>query len=496
MSLLTALTYGPTPRMVAIQRLAGSGPPEVLDSAATIARRTIELPDAFENAGAMLVRDALLRMHDRVGDGGALTAVLLHRLLLESATFLAGGGDPIALRADLESAGRCVRKALQLQARPLDTMSSVRGLLTGLVGEPQELEILAEVIEAVGSDGVVLVEPGQAAEITREYVDGVRWDEGYLSPNFVTDGTGVARVLRPAILITDMSIERADQLVPLVELCLATNRRQLLIVAPELRNAATGLLLVNQQKGVLESVVAVKAPGAFDRQQGSILEDLAILTGGLCVCTAAGNRLESICAKDLGSARQAWARRDSFAILGATGDRPTIRARAIGVRSELETTHANPSERRLLEKRLANLSGVAAVVRVGGATDAEREVGCLRVEAAIRSSRLALDEGVVPGGGVALLNCAQSLTHATAAARMLKRALAGPLRRIAKSAGLDASSIAAHAFCHPGEAFDVVRLTWTPTLVDPYAVVSAALEASISAAAIAITADAVVRRQA
>jgi chaperonin GroEL len=496
MSLLAALTYGPTPRTVAIQRLVGSGPPEVLDSAATIARRTIELSDPFENAGAMLVRDTLLRMHERVGDGGALTAVLLHKLLVESATYLAGGGDPLTLREDLTSALGCARTALRLQVQPIDRVSSIQSLLAALVSDPEELEVLAEVLEAVGSDGVVLVEPGQAAEITREYVDGVRWDEGYLSPNFVMDGTGVARVLQPAILITDLSIERADQLVPLLELCVATNRRQLLIVAPDLRDAATGLLLVNQQKGVLERVVAVKAPAAYDPQQASILEDLAVLTGGRCVCAASGDRLESIRADDLGSARQAWARRDSFAILGATGVRQTIRARAIGVRGQLETTRDNPSERRLLEKRLANLSGVAAVVRVGGATDAERDERCHRVDAAVRSGRLALEEGVVPGGGAALLNCAQSLTQTTAAARILKRALAAPLRLIVRSAGMDPGTIVAQASCHPGEGFDVVRQNWTPTLVDPYAVVAAALEASVSAAATAITAEAVVRRKA
>jgi chaperonin GroEL len=320
--------------------------------------------------------------------------------------------------------------------------------------------------------------------------------EGYLSPSFVKDGSGVARVLRPAILITDLPIERADQLVPLLELCVAKNRRQLLIVAPDLGDAATGLLLVNQQKGVLESVVAVKAPAAYDAQQALILEDLASLTGGRCVRAASGDRLENICANDLGSARQAWARRDSFAILGATGDRSTLRARAISVRAQLEGTRDNPSVRKLLERRLANLSGVAAVVRVGGTTDPERETRHLRVDAALRSGQLALEQGVVPGGGAALLNCAQSLTHASAAARILKRALAGPLHQIAKSAGLDPSSIAAEACRHPGEGFDVVRQTWTPTLVDPYSVVSAALEASLSAAATAITAGALVRRHA
>jgi chaperonin GroEL len=240
----------------------------------------------------------------------------------------------------------------------------------------------------------------------------------------------------------------------------------------------------------------VKAPGGYDGQRESILEDLAVLTGGRCLRASAGDRLEGVCATDLGSARQAWARRDAFAILGAAGHRQAIRTRAIGVRAELGAVHDNPAQRKLLEHRLANLAGVAAIVRVGGASEVEREERRLRVEAAMRSGQLALSGGVVPGGGAALLAAAATVTDRTVGERVLKRALASPLRLIARVAGLDPSVIAAQAGRHPGEGFDVVRRCWTPTLLDPYAVVLAALEASVSAAAIGLTAEAVIRRSA
>jgi len=493
MSRLAALTYGPTPRTVAIQRLVGSGPPEILDSAATIARRTIELPDAFENAGAMLVRDTLLRVQERVGDGSAMTAVLLHRLLLESARYLAGGGDPAELRSGLEAGVARVQSALGSQVQPSERLTDIQSLLASLVMDRQVAEVLAEVLDAVGADGVVLVEGGQSLETTREYLDGVHWDEGYLSPHFVKDGS-VARVVQPCILVTDLAIERAEQLVPLLELCVATGRRQLLIVAPEVRDSATGLVVANLQRGVLEGALAVKAPGGYDGERELILEDLAVLTGGRCLRSVAGDRLEQVCAADLGNARQAWARRDAFAILGAAGPRQAIRMRAIGVRADLGAVRDNPARRRLLEKRLANLAGVAAIVRVGGASDVEREERRLQVEAAMRSAQLALSQGVVPGGGAALILAAAALTHRTAAERVLARALASPLRLIARLAGLDPTPIAAQAGCHPGQSFDVLRRCWTSTLVDPYPVVRAALDTSVSAAATALSAEAVVRR--
>ena len=315
-------------------------------------------------------------------------------------------------------------------------------------------------LDAVGQ-GVVLVESGQTIETTREYQDGVRWDEGYLSAYFVQDGSGVARVLQPCALVTDLAIERAEQLVPLLEVCVASGRRQLLIVAPELRDAAAGVLLANRQRGVLGGVVAVRAPAAYDPQRDAILEDLAVLTGARCLRAAAGDRLERVCAADLGSARQAWARNDAFAILGAAGDRQAIRARALAVRAETGQVRDNPAQRRLLERRLANLSGVAALVRVGGATEVERDQRRLRVEAAMRSGRLALQDGVVPGGGAALIACAEAIPPRTAADRVLQRALASPLRMLARLAGLDPSADRRARAVSPGQGFDVLRQTWT-----------------------------------
>jgi chaperonin GroEL len=477
------MTYGPTPRTVAVERLVGTGPPEVLDSGATVARRMIELSDPFENAGAMLVRDTLLGVHRRVGDGSALTAVLLHHLLLDSATLLDSGMDPLSLRAELERGVARAQSALRAQARPLE---SVEALMSSLVSEAHIARLLAEVVESVGPDGVVLVESGQGTEVTREYQDGARWEDGFLSPYFVTDGSGCARVIQPRILVTDLSVERVEQLVPLLELCVASGERQLLIVTPELRDGAAGLLLLNRDRGVLDGVLAVKAPSGE-----GVLDDMAVLTGSRCLRAAAGDRLENIRETDLGRARQALARQDRCTMLGAAGDRAAIRARTIAVRAELAALGDNPAARQVWQRRIANLCGVAAIVRVGAASETEREALRLRVEAATRSAQLGLLEGVVPGGGAALLHCARNRSTGE---RILGRALAGPLRLIARLAGYDAGSIVSDARTQPGMAFDALSGVWTDALLDPYAVVAAALEASVSAAATATTAEAVIRR--
>jgi chaperonin GroEL len=346
---------------------------------------------------------------------------------------------------------------------------------------------LTEVVDSVGPDGIVLVESGQGTEVTREYLDGVRWDEGFLSPYFVTDGSGVARVVQPRLLVTDIPIERVDQLVPLLELCVASGERQVLIVTPDLRDAAAGLVLLNRDRGVLDGVLVVKAPPGE-----GVLEDLAILTGSRCLRAAAGDRLENVREADLGRARQAWARRDGFTILGAAGERTAIRARTLAVRGELAALRDDPALRRLYERRIANLCGVAALVRLGSASESEREALRLRVEAATRAARLALLEGVVPGGGAALLHCA---SDGSIEDPRLGRALASPLRLIGRLAGFDADMLVAEARMQSGRAFDVLRGMWTDALVDPYPVIAAALDASVSAALTAVTAEAVIRRR-
>jgi chaperonin GroEL len=484
MSRLAAMTYGPTPRTVAVQRLVGSGPPEVLDSGATVARRMIELPDPFENAGAMVVRDTLLRVQERVGDGSALTAVLLHSLLRESNRWLAAHADPRVLGEELAVAGSGAGCALRAQARPLEGAEAV---MAAHAFDPRLAALLTEVVDSVGPDGVVLVENGQGIDVTREYQDGARWDEGYLSPYFVTDGSGRAQVVQPRILVTDLSIERVEQVVPLLELCVAHGERQLLIVTPQLCDAAASLLLLNRERGVLDAVLVVKAPPTE-----GVLEDMAILTGSRCLRAATGDRLENIRETDLGRARQAWARHGECSILGAGGDRAAIRARTVAIRAALAAVRDNPAARRECEHRMANLCGVAAVVRVGGATEIERDALRLRVEAATRSAQLALQEGVVPGGGAALLRCA---CDGSTGERIVGRALATPLRLIAQQAGYNPALIISESRVRPGMAFDVLRGVWTDALVDPYRVVAAAVEASVSAAVTSITAEAVIRRR-
>ena len=350
-------------------------------------------------------------------------------------------------------------------------------------------------LDAVGAEGVVLVESGQTAETTREYQDGVRWDEGYLSAYFVTDGSGVARVLQPCVLVTDLAIERAEQLVPLLEVCVASGRRQLLIVAPELRDAAAGVLLANRaagrarRRGRGQSACRVRPAARRDPRGPGRADGCAVSArGGRRPTRTRVRRGPWLGAAGVGAARCVRHSRRGWRPTGDSG------AGARGAGRDSGQVRDNPAQRRLLEKRLANLSGVAALVRVGGATDAEREERRLRVEAAMRSGRLALQEGVVPGGGAALIGCAEALPRRTAAERVLQRALASPLRTIARLAGFDPSADRRAGALPPRSGLRRDAPDLEPALVDPYAVVAAAVEASVSAAATAISADAVVRR--
>jgi chaperonin GroEL len=511
MARLVGATYGPAPGSVAVDRLVG-GTPEVLDSGATIAQRTIELADPFENAGAMLLRAVTLEVHDRAGDGTALAAILAARLARAAQGLIAANYDPVGLRAGLEAGLADAIDALRAQSRPVRTVGLLRALMDGLVHDPPLAALLTEVVDSVGADGVVLVEAGQGIETTREYVDGVVWDAGLASPYFVEPSATRARVVDPAILITDQPIDRPEDVVASLETCVRDGDRHLVVIAPRLSDAAVGVLLANRDHGVLESVLAITAPES-DGQRTAILEDLAALTGGSCVRQAAGERFADLSSERFGRARQVWATRHAFGILGARGVRSAAaRERAAAARAELATCGDDPLAKKTLQKRLANLAGTAAIVRVAAPSELERDALQRRVEAAVRAGALALSQGVIPGGGRALLNCADAMSRNADVGsstvpdgrglgrELLVRALAEPMCVIAAQAGLDAASVVNEARERgSGWTFDVLRNGWVDAShdgpVDAYAVIAAALEAATSAAASAISAEAVLRQR-
>jgi chaperonin GroEL len=501
MTALLRPTLGPVARTVAIGRMTGTDPPEVLDNGATIARRTNQLADPFEDVGAMLIRHVAWRTHDTVGDGSATAAVLAQSLLRSGLKYLAAGGNAVAVRRGLQCGLSVALEQLVQQARPLDGPSDIARLIVGGVGNADLAAMLGEVIDAAGADGAILVEDAQTTQTTREYLDGVRWNEGYLSSFLLPKHeTNTSRMLNPRILVTDHALARSDDLVPVLEVCVAAGERNLFIVAPEISDSAIGLLTLNRERGVVDDVMAVRAPSAGE-QRCRILEDLAIVTGGRCISQTRGESLSSFSIEDLGRARQAWATRVAFGILGGGGSKTSIRERIAEARAELrQVPKADVFTTSKVQERIGKLAGTSAIVRVGAATAGEQAELKLRIEASIRSARAALAHGVVPGAGAALLRCTPMLEATNVGddesfgRAILTEALAEPMRAIVRNAGLEPEPIIERARrCE--EVFDVAERGWVNRLVDPLEVIRTALEVSVSSAAVALTTDVLVHRR-
>jgi chaperonin GroEL len=507
MASLLRPTLGPLPRTVAIGRLSGlSQGPEVLDNGAVIARRTLQLADPFEDMGGMLVRHLAWRMYERAGDGSATAAVLAQALMHAGVRYIAAGGNPVSVTRGMQRGLHVALDALRCQARTIDGPADIARLVGGnvSVGGADLAEMLGEVMDAVGPDGAVLVQDAQGTRTEHEYVDGMRWNEGIVSTFLLRPDEAVtSRMMNPRIFVTDYWLERAEQLVPVLEACVAAGERNLFIVASEVRDSAVGVLVANRERGLLDGVVAVKAP-SFGVQRTRILEDIAATTGGRCVVQERHDRLTDVCADDLGRARQTWATRVAFGILGGQGDKAAIRQRIALARAELSASDNDEYTRDLLHERIGKLAGTTAIIRVGAPSQAEQQDLKMRVEAAVKSARAALSEGVVPGGGAAFLACGEALAGMDVAGeeavgvKALMQALAEPMRTIVSNAGFESAPIVERARCG-AEVFDVVRRTWvdpwTSGIVDPLSVTLAALESSVSAVVTALSADVLIRRK-
>jgi chaperonin GroEL len=506
MARLLRPTLGPLPRTVAIARLTSTSyGPEVLDSGAVIARRTLQLADPFENMGGMLIRHIAWQVFERVGDGSATAAVLAQRLMHAGVRSIAAGGDPVSVARGMRRGSDVALAELRRLARTIDSPLEIARVVAGALG-PGRLELaetLGEVLDSVGPDGAVLVEDAQGTRTVHEYLDGVRWNEGFVSSFLLRpDEATTGRVMNPRVLVTDYSLDRAEHLLPALEACVQAGDRSLFVIAPEVRDAAVGLLAANRERGVLEAVIAVKAP-AFGAQRTRILEDIAVITGGRCICQERQDRLADVTAADLGRARQAWATRFAFGILGGQGSKASIRQRIAEARAELGSADNDAHSLRLIRERIGKLAGTAAIVRVGAPTRAEQEELKLRVEAAIRSARSALADGVVPGGGAAWLRCIPALEAVQVGGdeafglEALAQALAEPMRSIVTNAGLQADPILERAR-REHNVYDVVHRTWVDAwsggIVDPLAVSLAALETSVSTVATALTSDVLIHR--
>jgi chaperonin GroEL len=396
-------------------------------------------------------------------------------------------------------------EALRTQARAIDGPAEIARCVSGSLHDAELAELIGEVVDAVGPDGAVIVEDAPGTATVHEYVEGIRWNEGFVSTFLLKqDETTSTRLHNPRILITDCVLERAEQLVPCLEACVAAGDKSLLIIAPETREAVVGMLVANRERGVLESAVVVKAP-SFGELQAGILEDIAVMTGGRVITQQRGQRLEDVSTADLGRARHAWATRLAFGILGGAGSKDAIRERIGEVKAQLrlaDQTDAHSID--MIKQRIGKLAGTAAIIRVGGRTLTEQQDRKLRIEAAVKSARAAMQDGVLPGGGAALLACQAALDDVACGdeafgVSALRQALAEPMRAIVRNAGVEDGAVLAHAAGCRDTAFDVLQEQWVDAfatgLVDPLAVTQAALEGSVSAAMTALTAEVLVHRK-
>jgi chaperonin GroEL len=497
-------TLGPTPRCVAIANALPDHPPEILDDAATIVRRVIQIPNPYVDMGAMLLRHTLWKTHEAVGDGTATTAVLFQGLLRRLAPYIAAEGNPLALKRGLERGLAAVLDALTEQAKPLDGAAAISRAAAMLCHDAELAKLLGEIFDITGADGYVQLESGHTQGLERQYVEGAHWDTGYCSPYFVTNPhKQEARLEDPAILISDLRITAAEQLIPLLERLALAERRSLLIIAREVSGSALGLLVANHQAGTMR-LLAVQAPG-MGTQQISILEDLAIQAGGRVVTTAAGTRAETITLEDLGSSRVAWANATTFGLIGGQGDPIKLRQRIAQIKAALVAA-TEVEDRQNARERMGKLIGGVAIVRIGGATKTDLETRKEQAGRTITALRLAMDGGVAPGGGAAYMACQSALCNLPVSSdeqigiHALSAALEEPLQTIAYNAGYEPTTIVAQVKrscagygldARTGAIVDMAEAG----IVDPVQVLQAALTAAVSGVIMALTTDVLVHGQ-
>src|SRR5271170_5301789 len=435
------VTLGPKGRYVVLDKKYGA--PTITNDGVTIARE-IEVEDVFENQGAQLVREVATSTNDVAGDGTTTATVLAQAIVREGLKNVSAGANPIALKRGIEKAVDAIVANLKEQSTDVDGKEDIARVATISSREREIGDVIADAIEKVGKDGVVNVEEGQTFGLELEFTEGMQFDKGYLSPYMVNDAERMEAVLDdPYILIANQKLGGIKDLLPLLEQVIQAGK-PLLIVAEDVEGESLATIVVNKLRGTFQAV-AVKAPGFGDRRK-RMLEDIAILTGGEVITEEMGLKLENTKLTQLGRARKVVVDKDSTTIIDGAGEGETIKARIKQLKSEIETTDSD-FDREKLQERLAKLAGGVAVVKVGAATETEMKEKKHRVEDALQATRAALEEGIVPGSGVALLNAAKAIKLDDLAgdektgARIIIRALEEPLRQLATNAGLEGSVV-------------------------------------------------------
>ena len=438
-----ATTLGPKGRNVALDMKYGS--PTVTHDGVTVAK-VIELKDPFENMGAQLLKEAATKTNDVAGDGTTTATVLAQAIVHEGLKNIAAGANPMLIKRGLELATEAVVGCIKSMSSPVVGKQEIANVASISAADREIGDLIADVMDKVGKDGVVTVEESKGLEFEIEYVEGMQFDRGYISAYFVTNVEGMEAVLEnPYILIHDKRISAATDLVPLMEKLLQSSKRDLVVIAEDVDSEALATLVLNKLRGTL-NLLAVKAPGFGDRRK-AVLEDIAVLTGGTVITDELGRKLETVTIDDLGQAAKIQTDKDNTTIIEGKGDQQAIKARIEQIKVEIENTTSDYDKEKLQE-RLAKLSGGVAIIRVGAATETELKEKKHRVEDALSATRAAVEEGVVPGGGVALINAIASLDHVKSeeadiqtGIAIMRRALEEPMRRIASNSGQDGAVV-------------------------------------------------------
>ena len=435
------VTLGPKGHPVALDKKWGA--PTIIDDGVTIAKE-IELPDAFENMGVQLVKEAASKTNDAAGDGTTTSTLLAWAIISEGFKNIAAGAEPISLKHGIEKATSAIVDELKRASTPVKGKEQIVQVATITAKDTEIGNLIASVMEKVGKDGVITIEDSKGTKFETEFVEGMQFDRGYVSPYFVTDAARMEAALEdPYILITDKKISSIQEILPSLERILQATKN-LLIIADDVDGEALATLVVNKLRGTF-NIIAVKAPGFGDRRK-AMLEDIAILTGGKVISEDIGRKLDSITAEDLGRARRVEVDKDKTTIIEGKGAAKEIKDRIKQLKSQIEETDSD-FDREKLQERMARLAGGVAVIKVGAATETEMKEKKHRVEDALSATRAAVEEGILPGGGIGLLNALPALDKLTVSGdeltgvNIIRKAVEEPIRWIANNAGRDGAVI-------------------------------------------------------
>jgi len=492
------VTLGPKGRNVVLDK--GFGAPTITNDGVSIAKE-IELEDKFENIGAEIVKEVATKTNDIAGDGTTTATLLAQAIINEGLKNVTAGTNPLAIKRGIEKGIKAVVEALRKLSKPVSGKEEIAQVATISAEDPEMGNLIAEVMQEVGKDGVITVEESQTFGLSKEIVEGMQFDRGYISPYMITNPERMeAEYEEPYILITDRKISSLNEILPLLEKLAQAGKKELVIIAEDVEGEALATLVVNKLRGTFNTL-AVKAPGFGDRRK-EMLQDIAIVTGGQVISEEVGLKLENTEIRMLGRARRVVATKETTTIIDGKGKKADIEARIAQIKKELETTDSE-FDKEKLQERLAKLAGGVAVIKVGAATEVEMKAKKDKIEDALSATRAAIEEGIVPGGGVALIRAMEALNDVKATGeekigvKILKRALEEPLRQIAENAGKDGSVVVAKVKEKSGNwGYNAAKDEYVDMIeagiIDPTKVTRSALQNAASAAAMLLTTEAVV----